>query len=119
MVAPRRPGLGLSPVPAPLSKEEEAEFLRLQARPSREDLDELADEPGELIFMDGPEFDAAILGVGSRYGMEDSVVYDQGKVIEILMGPGHGMTRGGAHDWFATNMLGTGHERAWIFVRRP
>jgi hypothetical protein len=38
----------------------------------------------DLLFMDGPEFDEAILGVAEQHGSEAAVAYDVGRVLEIL-----------------------------------
>lgn len=38
----------------------------------------------DLLFMDGPEFDAAILGVAERAGGESVVAYDIQRVLEVL-----------------------------------
>lgn len=38
----------------------------------------------DLLFMDGPEFDAAILGVAERAGGNAVVAYDTQKVLRVL-----------------------------------
>lgn len=42
----------------------------------------------DLLFMDGPEFDAAILGVAERADGNHAVAYDRNKVIEVLCSDG-------------------------------
>ena len=37
-----------------------------------------------LLFMDGPEFDAAILGVAERAGGQAVVAYDTQRVLRVL-----------------------------------
>lgn len=37
-----------------------------------------------LVFMDGPEFDAAILGVAERAGSGAVVAYDTQEVLRVL-----------------------------------
>lgn len=48
----------------------------------RERLSEIYGE--DLLFMDGPEFDEAILGVAERAGGQTAVAYDVGRVLEVL-----------------------------------
>lgn len=38
----------------------------------------------DLLFMDGPEFDAAILGVAERAGGQAVVAYDTQEVLRVL-----------------------------------
>jgi len=38
----------------------------------------------DLLFMDGPEFDEAILGVAERAGSGAVVAYDTEKVLRVL-----------------------------------
>jgi len=38
----------------------------------------------DLLFMDGPEFDEAILGVAERAGGQAVVAYDTEKVLRVL-----------------------------------
>lgn len=38
----------------------------------------------DLLFMDGPEFDEAILGVAERAGGQTVIAYDVGRVLEVL-----------------------------------
>ena len=42
----------------------------------------------EVLFMDGDGFDEAIIGIGSQYGSELSVVYDEAKLVEALIEQG-------------------------------
>lgn len=38
-----------------------------------------------LMFLDPPELDVAIIGIGSRCGMEPVVVYDRAALIDTFM----------------------------------
>ena len=72
-------------------------------------MDRLAEEYPDLMRMDG--FDAAILGVVERIGLQ-TVCYDLKKVIAILME--QGMDEQDAWDWYQFNMLG-----AWVGEATP
>jgi hypothetical protein len=72
-------------------------------------MDRLAEEYPDLMRMDG--FDAAILGVVERIGLQ-TVCYDLNKVISILMQ--QGMDEQDAWDWYEFNMLG-----AWVGKATP
>lgn len=72
-------------------------------------MDRLAEEYPDLMRMDG--FDAAILGVVERIGLQ-TVCYDLNKVISILME--QGMDEQDAWDWYQFNMLG-----AWVGEATP
>ena len=72
-------------------------------------MDRLAEEYPDLMRMDG--FDAAILGVVERIGLQ-TVCYDLKKVISILME--QGMDEQDAWDWYQFNMLG-----AWVGEATP
>lgn len=60
----------------------------------------------ELMFLNPPEqFDACIVGVATRCGMDNVVVYDQGKVIKALIEDG--MSEEDAQEWYEFNILGS------------
>jgi len=70
------------------------------------------DQAGEdLLFLDPPEYDAAIVGIGHRY-TSTFLIYDLGKIIWILQG--WGMTDEEAREYFAFNTLG-----AWVGDTTP
>ena len=64
----------------------------------------------EALFMDG--YDEAIIGIASRYGMNDVACYDYDKVIaEMVKG---GMTEEEADEFFQFNQIG-----AWLGENTP
>lgn len=65
----------------------------------------------DACFLDGPEFDAAILGVAERYDMPPVVCYDRTRVIDILA---RDMPRQDAEEFFEFNTLG-----AWLGETTP
>jgi hypothetical protein len=69
------------------------------------------DEDEELLYADG--LDAAILGVGTRCGQPNVVVYDVAKVIDILVNR-DGMSYEEAEDFFSFNIEG-----AWVGEKTP
>tara|TARA_R110000822_G_scaffold82279_1_gene194736 strand:- start:47 stop:313 length:267 start_codon:yes stop_codon:yes gene_type:complete len=64
----------------------------------------------DLLTADG--FDEAIIGVGSRCGQPDIVVYSRDKAIEILMRDG--MSYDEAVEYFEFNVAG-----AWVGEETP
>jgi len=66
----------------------------------------------DLLFLDGPEFDVAIVGVLERFGATDAVCYDYDKVIQVLVD--QGMSVDDAHEWYQFNILG-----AWMGDTTP
>lgn len=69
-----------------------------------------------LLFLSEREFDAAILGVAERIGMDAIVAYDTAKIIEILC-ERHGMEDEEAAEYFEFNIAGAYvGERTPIFV---
>lgn len=64
--------------------------------------DQIADINPDLLLMDG--FDDCILGVGSRFGSEEFVIYDLSKVIAQL--ESQGMTHDEAVEYHCFNQLG-------------
>ena len=65
----------------------------------------------ELLFADG--FDVAIIGVGTRCGQRDVVVYDVDLCIQVLM-ERDGMTYEDAAEFISFNTVG-----AWVGDRTP
>ena len=66
-----------------------------------------------LLYLSEPEFDAAIVGVADRIGMETVVVYDTSKVIDILC-ERDGMGGDEAAEFFEFNIAG-----AYVGDRTP
>lgn len=56
-------------------------------------------------MMKADGLDEAIIGIGSRCGSSDVLVYDASKVVEILMRR-DGMTRDDAMEFFSFNIEG-------------
>lgn len=71
--------------------------------------EELAEDHPELLFCD--DFDEALIGIATRFGMAVSATYDRGKIIEILM---RDMTREDAEEYFSFNVIG-----AWVGEHTP
>lgn len=76
---------------------------------TREEWCELADDY-ELLFADG--FDEAIVGVASRISEPAIVVYDVGRVLDILMA--QGLSPEEAEEHFHFNVAGS-----WVGDRTP
>ena len=57
----------------------------------------------EVLFMDGDGFDDAIIGIGSQYGSELSVVYDEAKIVEALIEE-HEMDSDDAWEYYYVNI---------------
>ena len=69
-----------------------------------------------LLYLSEPEFDAAIVGVADRIGMETVVVYDTSKVIDILC-ERDGMDREQATEFYEYNIIGASvGERTPMFI---
>ena len=66
-----------------------------------------------VLYLSEPEFDAAIVGVADRIGMETVVVYDTSKVIDILC-ERDGMDREQATEFYEYNIIG-----AYVGERTP
>lgn len=68
----------------------------------REQIDAICDDRDEkMLVVDG--HDDAILGIASRFGMDDVVAYDYEKVIAELA---KDMSRDEAEEFFQFNILG-------------
>ena len=63
-----------------------------------------------MLKADG--FDDAIIGIGSRCGKPDIIVYDVNKCIKILIN--QNMTEEEARDYFEFNVVG-----AWVGEETP
>lgn len=76
--------------------------------------EQLAEHFGEeLLFLDPAEqFDACLIGVASRCGMDPVAVYDEAKVINALVDSG--MTPEEAIEWYEFNIAG-----AYVGERTP
>lgn len=59
----------------------------------------------EVFFLEGPEFDRAIVGVVERFGGVVAVCYDFGKVLKVLRK--QGMDPDEAQEWFDFNVIGS------------
>ena len=62
----------------------------------------IAEMDPEMIVLEGPGFDAAILGVVMVAGTPDRVLYSVEKTIEVLVG--QGMSREDAEEWYDFNI---------------
>lgn len=65
-----------------------------------------------VIFLEGPEFDAAIVGTIERFGMPTIVCYDYARVLSILVR--QGMSYEDAVEWYDFNIIG-----AWMGEETP
>jgi hypothetical protein len=68
----------------------------------REEILDIA--PDGVLFLETPDFDSAIIGVASRFGKDDVVAYDIGKIINILM---RYMSELDAVEYFEYNIIGS------------
>jgi len=59
----------------------------------------------DLLFMDPPDYDQAIIGVSEGFGAKYTVAYDFDKVIELNMKLSE-MTYEEAIEWFEYNQVG-------------
>ena len=65
----------------------------------------------EALFMDG--LDDAILGIGNQYSKPPVVVYDESRILNVLMDE-QGMSHDEAWEWYSFNIAG-----AWIGENTP
>jgi len=79
---------------------------------TRADLIERLNDDEELIFLEGPEFDAAIIGTIERFGQPRIVCYDYRKVMRVLVK--QGMSHDDAVEWYEFNIIG-----AWMGEETP
>lgn len=78
------------------------------------DRETLAQEHPELLLADG--LDEAFIGIAERIGMEPVAVYDEDKVLEILM---RDMSEQDAYDNYDFNIRGAYvGERTPLFLKR-
>jgi len=71
-----------------------------------------AEQAGEeLLFLDPPEYDAAIVGIGHRFN-NTFLIYDLAKVLAILQS--WGMSPEIAREFFDFNIVG-----AWVGDQTP
>ena len=83
-----------------------------EARP-RGVVDFIYDQLGDTIAMRADGFDAAILGIGSRCGQPDVLVYDADTIIDILIDR-DGMDYDQASEFFGAHL-----ESAWVGEGTP
>jgi hypothetical protein len=69
----------------------------------------------EVTMLKADGFDAAILGIGSRCGKPDILIYDYNKCCDILM-ERDDMTREEAIEWTDFNVVGLDGNGNWIIV---
>lgn len=66
----------------------------------------------ELLFLDPPSLDVAIVGLAQRIGLEPVVVYDRHKLVQAFMA--EGMSEEDADEWVSFNVEG-----AYVGERTP
>jgi hypothetical protein len=77
--------------------------------------EEIAERNAEALFIGDPEdrkFDEAIVGIGSRCGQPDLLVYSYEKIIDVLVKDG--MEREEATEYADFNIVG-----AWVGEHTP
>ena len=77
----------------------------------RDKILDLTDET--LIFLEGPEFDEAIIGLDA---IEPRLIYDKAKIITLLM---QSMSEEEAEEFFDFNIAGLAGENFPIYVCIP
>ena len=82
-----------------------------EARPRLVDF--IYDQIGETVAMTADGFDDAIIGIGSRCGQPDLLVYDVDTALDILMDR-DGMDYEEAQEYFSFNVEG-----AWVGEGTP
>ena len=71
---------------------------------TREQIVESLAEDETVVFLEGPEFDVAILGLVERYGLPQRIVcYDYAKVMAVLRVGG--FTEEEAEEWYSFNII--------------
>lgn len=58
----------------------------------------------ELLFLDPPSLDVAIVGVAQRIGFGPVVVYDRAKLVQVFVQ--QGMSEEDADEWVSFNVEG-------------
>jgi hypothetical protein len=66
-------------------------------------LDQLTDDE-TVTFLEGPEFDGAIIGLGHRYGAALVVCYDRARVLDVIVAGG--CDEDDAEEYFEFNIIG-------------
>src|SRR4029450_91811 len=79
---------------------------------TRDDLIDLLSDEEQLALLEGPGFDAALVGLGGRYVQPRIACYDYDKVITILKR--QGMSDEEAVEWYDYNLIG-----AWMGETTP
>lgn len=76
--------------------------------------DRLVDAFGddELLFLDPPSLDIAIVGIAERLNLPPVVVYDRQKLLEAFVA--EGMSDDDAEEWISYNV-----ERSYVGERTP
>ena len=82
-----------------------------EARPRIVDF--IYDQSGDTVAMTADGFDDAIIGIGSRCGQPDLLVYDIDTALDILMDR-DGMSYEEAQEYFSFNVQG-----AWVGEGTP
>ena len=77
----------------------------------RERLAEAYDDD-ELLFLDPPSLDKAIVGIAQRLGLGPVVVYDRDRLLQAFID--EGMSDEDAEEWVGTNVEG-----AYVGERTP
>lgn len=72
----------------------------------------LGEDEDDVVLLEGPEFDAAIVGLAERYGQPRIVCYDYDKVLQVLRQ--QGMSEEEAVEWWDFNIIG-----AWMGETTP
>lgn len=78
---------------------------------ARETLAELGGD--DLLLLDPDHFDACVVGLAERCGMETVAVYDKECLLRVLV-EREGMTEEEAIEWYEFNMVG-----AYVGERTP
>ena len=73
---------------------------------NRSELHERLEGEEDILILEPDDFDAAIIGIAERIGMNRVLAYDKGKCIEVLM---KDMSEDEAIEYFDYNTLG-----AWM-----
>jgi len=76
----------------------------------------VADLNEDALFMDGPEYDSAVIGICYQFGRPPVVAYDKSKVLKILM-KNSDMNLEAANEFWEYNQLGSGMgENTPVFI---
>lgn len=86
-------------------------MTNLTAPQKRQTIEEtMPDRNPDALFMDG--LDNAIIGIGQQFTHNPVVVYDKGKIIEVLQSWGMGEEE--AEEYFSFNIQGS-----WVGENTP